>query len=53
MLTNEYRKLKAEDIRKLRERQKRLEQQRKMELMIKDKEHEDFLKSLQDGERVI
>ena len=53
MLSNEYRRLKAEDIRKLRERQKRLEQTRKLQMMIKEKEHEEFLKNLNDGERVI
>lgn len=39
MLQNEYRRLKSEDIRKLRERQRRLDQTRKFEIVKKEVEH--------------
>lgn len=35
MLQNEYRRLKSEDIRKLRERQKRLDQAKKVKILAK------------------
>lgn len=38
MLRNELRRLKEEDIRKLRERHKRIESQKKHDIMMKDKE---------------
>jgi len=50
MLLNEYRRLKSEDIAKLRDRQKRIEQRKKMDLLHKDLTQTHFLKSLRDGQ---
>ncbi|CDW80213.1 UNKNOWN [Stylonychia lemnae] len=53
MLQNEYRRLKSEDIRKLRERQKRLDQTKKYHILQKDKDHQELLKHLHEGEQLI
>jgi hypothetical protein len=50
MLKNELRKLKAEDIRKLRERQRRLDLLKKMQILQKEKEHEEFNKHIKQTE---
>eukprot|EP00347_Sterkiella_histriomuscorum_P015905 403355238 len=51
MLQNEYRRLKSEDIRKLRERQKRLDQSKKFQILQRDHDHQELMKHLQDGEK--
>lgn len=51
MLQNEYRRLKSEDIRKLRERQKRLEQSRKFQILQRDKDHSELVKHISEGEK--
>ena len=43
-LKRELRRLKEEDFRKLKERQKRIEFLRKLEILGKEKEHEDYIK---------
>jgi hypothetical protein len=44
MLQNEQRRLKEEDIRNLRERQKRIQMKRKQEIMNKDTQSTEYLK---------
>lgn len=48
MLRNELRKLKEEDLMRLRERYKRIEKQKKQDILIKDQEHDEFTKHIRD-----
>lgn len=53
MLKNELRKLKYEDIQTLRERQKRLEVQKKVQIMSKDQESKDYLNLVKSSEDLL
>jgi hypothetical protein len=53
MLQNEQRRLKEEDIRNLRERQKRLQMKRKQEIMNKDTQSTEYLKLIKESEDFI
>lgn len=53
MLKNEQRRLRVEDINKLRERQKKLELKRKIEILGKDLENSQYLKLIKDSEDLL
>ena len=53
MLKQELRKLKEEDLKKIMERQKRLEFKKKMEIMDKQKSYENIVNSIRDREHAI
>ena len=53
MLKQELRKLREDDLKKIRERQKRLEFKKKMEILDKQKNYENIVKSIKDREQTI
>ena len=53
MLKQELRKLREDDLKKIRERQKRLEFKKKMEILDKQKSYENIVKSIKDREQTI
>jgi hypothetical protein len=53
MLKQELRKLREEDMQKIKERQKRQENNRKARIIEKQLEHENAIKAFKDGEKSI
>lgn len=53
MLRNEERRLREEDIRKLRDRQKRLNDVKKVKILVKDKESDEFYRHIKESEEML
>lgn len=53
MLRNELRRLKQEDIRQLRDRVRRLELKRKVEIIAKEQANSDYLRLVRNSEDLI
>jgi hypothetical protein len=53
MLKQELRKLREEDMQKIRERQKRLEFKKKLDILEKEKESENAIRQLKNREQLL